>query len=212
MFSHFPLLLFIFSSIFLHFLPHFDLRVGNSSLGKALATQLFSERWRPRVEGVRVGEKLFLNSIFSNRKVLLCYLYIQITGLYSKMFRFVLLLAYKIPYILKFTDLNSFEARHPIRIKKDQGSSAILTCDPPEGSPLPEFYWTVNEPFEKPHPVRLNDRVNLDNATGNLVFANVLPTDSNYYYRCNAKNSQRMVKFSDRTELIVQSKYVSGAI
>ena len=117
---------------------------------------------------------------------------------------------YSVLYFLH-SELKRFAPRDTIRIQKDEGSAAVLACNPPEGSPPPEFYWTIQEPNKAPIPVTLSDRVNLDNKTGDLIFANVLLNDSANYI-CNAKNTDRGFEVSDPTQLIVRKYTVSFKI
>ncbi|XP_072027602.1 neuronal cell adhesion molecule-like isoform X2 [Amphiura filiformis] len=102
--------------------------------------------------------------------------------------------------------LEPFDARGPIERDLQEGTAENLVCNPPTGSPPPEIYWTVvvGSGNNKPTPVRLSERVNMDSTSGNLIFANVLPEDSGEY-RCNARNSGINIKFSNSIYLDIQS-------
>ncbi|XP_072027609.1 neuronal cell adhesion molecule-like isoform X6 [Amphiura filiformis] len=102
--------------------------------------------------------------------------------------------------------LEPFDPREIIERDLQEGTAENLVCNPPKGSPSPEIYWTVvvGSGNNKPTPVRLSERVNMDSTSGNLIFANVLPEDSGEY-RCNARNSGINIKFSNSIYLDIQS-------
>ncbi|XP_046730796.1 neurofascin homolog (chicken) a isoform X19 [Silurus meridionalis] len=63
-----------------------------------------------------------------------------------------------------------------------EGSSLVLTCNPPPGLPPPKTFWMDSRMM----PIEQNARVSMG-LNGDLYFSNVLAKDANTDYSCNAR-------------------------
>ncbi|XP_062843145.1 neurofascin homolog (chicken) a isoform X12 [Trichomycterus rosablanca] len=63
-----------------------------------------------------------------------------------------------------------------------EGSPLVLACNPPPGLPPPKTFW-INSAMM---PIKQDKRVSMG-LNGDLYFSNVLATDSNTDYSCNAR-------------------------
>ena len=108
---------------------------------------------------------------------------------------------------LELQELDGFAPGEGDLVELDEGASYTLVCNPPRGSPQPDLFWTSGstEQYGESKPVAQSERVNMDLASGNLVFANVLSEDEGFYF-CNAKNSDTNRKFSPITGITINGK------
>ena len=113
-----------------------------------------------------------------------------------------------------FTDLDQFSKgqRTDLFVNVTEGDAVVLTCLPPSGVPDPTIYWTVGRDESNPLPIPVNissDRINTDDATGDLIFANVFPDDTDDY-KCNADNSGLNILDSEPIHLEVNKGKARG--
>ncbi|XP_060080594.1 neuroglian-like isoform X2 [Ylistrum balloti] len=100
----------------------------------------------------------------------------------------------------------------PKRINVVIGNSVTLTCNPPLSIPKAIVYWTdTNDPSSAGSRITLDDRVVMD-YSGNLHFANVIPSDnrSGEPYVCNAWQKTVFRSFLQGDDKIIQTKGSMG--
>uniref|UniRef100_A0A3Q4AV75 Neural cell adhesion molecule L1 n=1 Tax=Mola mola TaxID=94237 RepID=A0A3Q4AV75_MOLML len=69
-----------------------------------------------------------------------------------------------------------------VKLKKDEGNSIVLNCNPPQSSMQPIIHWMD----WKLHHIQLSERV-MVGKDGNLYFAHLTPEDSRDDYTCNVQ-------------------------
>ncbi|XP_033745702.1 neuroglian-like [Pecten maximus] len=100
----------------------------------------------------------------------------------------------------------------PKRVNVVIGNSVTLTCNPPLSIPKAIVYWTdTNDPSSAGSRIKLDDRVVMD-YSGNLHFANVIPSDnrSGEPYVCNAWQKSVFRSFLQGDDKIIQTKGSMG--